>query len=128
MSDRRNSMRARRICVETHGREDHLGRIYMVCFCCGAIIYPKDARTPWRGDHITRWADGGRDTADNLRPICLRCDAGKNGKAAHDTKIIAHGKRVGAKQMGWRRRGSRPLPGTKSSGIRIRMNGTVEKW
>jgi hypothetical protein len=125
-SDRRNSQRARRICVETHARPDHLGRLYMFCHCgCRGIIYPKDGRTRWRADHNRRWADGGRDTPDNLFPILVACDAGVGGKASQDTKIIAHGRRVDAKANGWRSNRSRPLMGTVRSGWKRKMDGTV---
>ena len=127
MSDRRNSQRARRICVATHAKEDHIGRLYMVCHCgCRGIIYPKDGRTAWRADHRIRWAEGGRDTADNLFPILLACDAGKDGKAASDTKWVAKGKRIAAKANGWRRN-SQPIPGSRNSPWRKRMDGTVER-
>lgn len=128
--NRRDSRRARDICLKTHGIFDQHGRIYMVCHCggkdCKKIIDPlKDS---WRADHNARWSDGGRDTPENLWPILTACDAGKEGKAAKDTKVIAHGKRAGAKLMGWRKQSSRPLPGTRRSGLRKRMNGTVERW
>jgi 5-methylcytosine-specific restriction protein A len=127
MTERRNSQRARRICRETHEREDHLGRRYMICHCgCKAIIWPTVSQ--WRADHVRRWAEGGRDTADNLRPILVRCDAGKDGKAARDAKIIAHGKRASHRHYGGSKRKGRPMAGTRASGIRIRMNGTVERW
>lgn len=130
--ERRNSREARDICLKTHGMTDRHGRFYMVCHCgqpdCKKIIDP--VRDRWRGDHIRRWAEGGRNTPDNLRPILEACDAGPNGKAARDTKIIAHGKRAGARHMGGRGRKlkGRPLAGTKASGLRKRMNGTVERW
>lgn len=125
--DRRDSRRARGICLKTHGMYDRLGRLYMVCHCgCKQTIDP--ARQRWRADHSARWSDGGRDTPQNLWPILEACDAGKDGKAAKDTKIIAHGKRASAKMYGYRKAKGRPLPGTKRSGLRKRMNGTVERW
>jgi len=125
--DRRDSRRAREICLKTHGMFDARCHIYMICHCgCRSVIYPGKHR--WRADHASRWAEGGRDTPDNLWPILEACDAGKDGKAARDTKIIAHGKRAGAKHMGWRKQSGRPLPGTRRSGLRKRMDGTVERW
>ncbi len=128
--NRRNSRRAREICLETHGKHDEHGRFYMICHCgrkdCKKKIDP--VRDQWRADHNARWAEDGRDTPLNLWPILVACDVGANGKAARDTKIISHGKRVAAKLNGWRSTKHRPLPGTKRSGLRKRMNGTVERW
>ena len=132
MSDARNSREARDICLRVHGRHDPQRGFHMICHCgrpgCKLIIDP--VRDKWRADHIRRHGEGGRNTPDNLWPILLACDAGTDGKAAEDTKIIAHGKRASARHYGGRGRKirGRPLAGTKASGIRIRMNGTVEKW
>lgn len=79
----------------------------MKCSCgCGAEIDP--VRDRWRADHGARWAEGGKDTPENLHPILEKCDAGPGGKAAKDTTEVAKGKRVsdnhyGIKQRGWRR-------------------------
>lgn len=123
MSEKRNSQRARRICREVHEREDHLGRRYMVCGCgCRSIIHPTAHR--WRADHFPkRWAEGGRDTPDNLRPILLSCDAGPSGKAAGDTKTVARGKRIDAKRNGWKARRGPPMPGSRDSEWKRKING-----
>ena len=122
--DRRDSRRARRICRETHVRLDHLGREYMVCHCgCKGIIYPKD--TAWRADHNKRWADGGRDTPDNLYPIKLSCDAGKGGKAARDNRSVKKARRVSDKLYGYRARKGPPMMGSRDSPFKKRMDGTV---
>jgi 5-methylcytosine-specific restriction endonuclease McrA len=61
----------------------------------------------WRADHIVRHAEGGKEVPDNLWPICIDCDAGKDGKAAEDTKTVAHGKRMGNRHDGVKLRGWR---------------------
>lgn len=104
----RNSAKARRICVDTHAWFNLLGRKCLTCHVCGSTIdliatKPSD----WRADHIVRHAEGGKEVTENLWPICIDCDAGKNGKAAEDTKAVAHGKRMsnrhdGVKLRGWR--------------------------
>lgn len=122
--DRRDSRRARRICIETHARPDHLGRLVMMCSCgCKQMIYPKD--TAWRADHLRRWADGGRDTPDNLFPIRLSCDAGKGGKAARDNTSVKKAQRVADKMYGYRSQKSRPMMGTVRSGWKKKMSGEV---
>jgi hypothetical protein len=91
MASGRNSVEARRICFNTHRREDKMG-IFLVCHECGGRISP--ATEPWRADHIHRHAEGGKETAGNLWPIHTRCDSGPDGKAARDTSAVAKGKRV----------------------------------
>lgn len=46
----------------------------------------------------------------------------------HDRPSIQKAKNIREKGMGIRPRNSRPLPGTKLSGFRKRMNGEVERW
>ena len=118
----RNSTRARRICFETWRRTDEAGRIYMDCQCgqglrksCGLRIYVKEiASSAWRADHgITKWAEGGEDTADNLFPVLEKCD--REFKAPEDVKTIAKNKRIKDRQHGLKI-SSRPMPGSKASG------------
>lgn len=44
----------------------------------------------------------------------------------HDIPAIARAKRREARHLGIKKSTSRPLPGSRASGIRKRMNGTVE--
>ena len=119
----RNSVRARRICFETHKKVDASGRVYMICSCgCSRSFNP--ATTPWRADHAARWAEGGQDTPQNLSPILVSCDAGKGGKAAKDTREVAKGKRVKDKHWGIKK-SSRPMPGSRRSAFKRKMNGEV---
>lgn len=120
----RNSVKARRICFETHKKQDENGRVYMVCSCgCDTKFNP--ATTPWRADHGARWAEGGRDTPENLSPILVSCDAGAGGKAARDTKEVAKGKRVAAKHYGVKKRSARPMPFGRGSRLKKKINGEV---
>lgn len=41
------------------------------CYCCKT---PLNLTGPWEAGHIISHADGGPDTADNLRPICISCN------------------------------------------------------
>jgi hypothetical protein len=87
----RNSVKARRICFDTHRREDQMG-IYLTCHWCGGRIRP--AIEPWRADHIERHAEGVAESATNLWPIHKACDANPGGKAGQDSSAVAKGKRV----------------------------------
>lgn len=117
----RNSSRARRICADTHTRRDHLGREVMDCHVCRI---PMNVHTSgWEADHIRRHAEDGEDTADNLFPICPRCHFDKSRR---DTSEIAKGKRARDRSRGVRR-SARPMPGSRASGWRRRMDGSVER-
>lgn len=113
MSERRNSDRARAICLKTHLREDARGP-FMICTCrpeCGMRFNP--AITRWRADHARRWAEGGRDTPDNLFPVIEQHDIAV--KAPKDTTEVAKGKRFKAKHFGARKRKGPPMPGSRDS-------------
>lgn len=101
-----------------------------ICHISGEKIDP--AKDKWHLDHIVPLAGGGEDTDENLAPAL---DWAHLEKTRADIKRIAKGKRVRAKHLGTYRHGyrkkkirSRPLDGTRKSGRRKRMNGTVEKW
>lgn len=117
----RNSTKARRICAEAHTRIDHLGREVMSCHICSLSmnVHTSD----WEADHIRRHAEGGEDTAGNLFPICPRCH---HDKSRRDTSEIAKGKRIGERSRGIKR-SARPMPGSRASGWRKKMDGSVER-
>ena len=92
------------------------------CHICHTRIVPPQG---WALDHIVPLMGGGTDTDDNLAPVHNKCHA---VKTALDVERIAKGKRVRAKHLGLKETRSRPLPGTKASGLRKRMDGTVERW
>lgn len=126
MTERRNSDRARKICLETHLQHDAAGKPFMVCTCtptCGMRFNP--AITRWRADHARRWAEGGRDTPDNLYPIIEAHDI--EVKAPEDTRQVAKGKRFKQKHLGVRKRKSRPMAGSRDSGWKQKMDGTWER-
>lgn len=120
-TERRNSKRARRICLETHLRTDDRGD-YMICTCghCGGMRF-NPATTDWRADHARRWAEGGRDTPDNIFPIITSHD--REHKAPNDTREVAKGKRVRAKHYGVKQRKGPPMPGSRDSGWKKTFNG-----
>lgn len=104
MAPRRDSVRARRICFDTHKQRDEMG-VFLRCYRCDRRIDPVRQSKDWRADHHPkRWADGGEDTPDNLKPICIWCDSGSDGKAAQDTREVAKRKRISEKHFGIRRK------------------------
>lgn len=92
-----------------------------VCAVCGGKIVGK----AWDLDHGRALALLGDDTEDNLYPVhrspCHR------EKTKADVARIAKAKRNETRQLGAHRSRS-PLPGSRASGIRKRMNGQVERW
>lgn len=76
-------------------------------------------------DHAIADGIGGKATLENCRAVCPRCHDFKTRK--HDIPRIAKCKRQSDKNVGVRST-SRPMPGSKASGIRKRMNGDVERW
>jgi len=79
---------------------------------------------PWDADHvIARWVKED-DSPEAHRPAHYECH---KRKTKNDQKVIAKIKRIILKRTGGKRRRSRPMPGTKASGWRKRMNGDVER-
>lgn len=125
----RDSTRARRITYQTHRKFDAAGKAYMLCHCgrelrksCGQRIDP--VKQKWRAHHNIPWAEGGEDTPENLFPILVSCDV--EFTAPEDTKRIAKNHRIRDRREGVRRP-SRPMPGSKASPWKKKMNGQVER-
>lgn len=118
---KRNSTAARRNCIEAHRRTDHLGREVLDCHVCKLVMAVHTSG--WEADHIRRHAEGGDDSGANVWPICPRCH---HDKSRRDTSEIAKGKRIGERGRGIRR-SARPMMGSRSSGWRKRMDGSVER-
>lgn len=117
----RNSTKARTICFDRHAICRN-GRFFMTCHVCKQEF--DCAISTWEADHAVPHALGGQDTADNLLPAHWQCH--RRDKTPGDIKMISKGKRVRAKRLGIKR-SKRPMPGSKRSGLRKRMNGMVER-
>ena len=77
-------------------------------------------------DHVIPLALGGSSDINNICCTCRSChDLKTFGK---DIPAVAKSNRIRAKHLGIRRHSSRPMPGSRASGIRKRMNGNVERW
>jgi 5-methylcytosine-specific restriction protein A len=93
-----------------------------VCQCgCGRKIR---AGEPWDAEHLIALINGGENRERNLGP-CVR--EHHKGKTARDVAIKSKTAAVRMKNLGIKRKSSRPMPGSKASGFRIRMNRTVER-
>lgn len=79
----------------------------------------------FRYDHVLPDALGGEPTLANCAVLCTACHGAKTAKG--DVPRIARMKRLRAKHIGATTRTSRPMPGSKASGLRKRMDGTVER-
>jgi 5-methylcytosine-specific restriction protein A len=91
------------------------------CEGCGSVLHV--GRFAY--DHQIPDGLGGEPTLENCMVLCTGCHGAKTAGA--DVPRIAKMKRQKAKHLGAKTT-ARPLPGSKASGIRRRMNGTVEKW
>lgn len=96
---------------------DEQGRIY--CEGCGALV------KRFQIDHIRPDGMLGEPVIENAQLLGECCFAPKNAK---DTTDIARAKRREAAHLGAAKPKGRPMPGTRASGLRKRMDGTVEKW
>lgn len=83
--------------------------------------------TPGKFEYDHDNPDGltGEPTLENCVVLCSSCHS---TKTKTDRQRIDKAKRQQAAHVGAKTRKSRPLPGTKASGIRKRMNGTIERW
>ena len=107
--------------ISTTERVSIFQRTGGVCHLCSGRIQVGEG---WEVEHIIPLSMGGDDFGDNLAPAHVKCHRGKTKKDRGD---LARAERREARHLGAKRT-SRPLPGSKASGIRIRMNRNVEKW
>jgi len=91
-------------------------------FCTGVVGV---AAMQWQVDHIVPIIAGGDNREDNLQILCDGCHKGKTGKDVADKARVA---RTRQKHLGIKPRSKgTPMAGTKASGWRKRMDGTVER-
>lgn len=92
-----------------------------ICHLCGCPILKGET---WDLEHVIAFALTRDDTDENLRPAHVKCHA---VKTKEDVRNIAKAKRVSAKHSGARREVRNPLPGSKGSKWKRRVDGTVER-
>lgn len=91
------------------------------CHISGRKIVPGDA---FEYEHFVALCNGGEHRESN---IGLALTDKHKEKTAADVAEKSRIARKKAKHLGIRST-SRPMPGSKASGIRKRMNGDVERW
>lgn len=90
------------------------------CQECGVKITGKR----WICDHRIAIINGGANRESNLGPIHGACDKTKTASDVAEKSRVAR-KRM--KSLGIAPKKGRPMPGSKASGFRRRMDGTVER-
>lgn len=91
-----------------------------ICHLCAGRIQAGEA---WDLEHAIPLAMGGEDGGDNLRPAHVKCH---RTKTSRDVRDIAKAKRREARHLG-AHRAKRLIPGSKGTGFRKHLNGTVTK-
>jgi len=102
------SVRAR-IFIANHGR----------CYLCSQKVMDDD----WHVEHVTARGLGGGDDEDNVRIAHRDCH---KPKTEWDVRRMRKADRCAKAAAGIKRKG-RPLPGTKASGWKHRINGDWER-
>jgi 5-methylcytosine-specific restriction enzyme A len=93
------------------------------CQCgCGRKIASGEA---WDLDHTLALINGGKHKESNLRPLLREHH---KAKTREDGALKSRSYKRRIRHHGLQKAKGRPLPGTKRSGIRRRMNGNVERW
>jgi 5-methylcytosine-specific restriction enzyme A len=91
------------------------------CETCTAPLRPGK----YTYDHtIPDWM-GGEPVLDNCQVLCSSCDHRKTYR--RDIPEIAKGKRIHDRHIGIKRQSSRPIPGSRNSPWRKRINGRAER-
>jgi len=88
------------------------------------ICYQKiDAGKAWDIDHIIPLALGGTNEPENLQILCKPCHQSKTSQA--DIPRIAKTKRLKARHLGARSPSARPIPGSRRSPWKRKLDGSV---
>ncbi|MGI9297057.1 MAG: HNH endonuclease signature motif containing protein [Gammaproteobacteria bacterium] len=94
-----------------------------ICHICEGRI--DGAREAWEISHELPLELGGADDDENRKPAHYKCHRALT--AEQDIPRIAKAKRREARHLGAKAPSSRPIPGSKASGWRKRMDGRVER-
>lgn len=90
------------------------------CHCCGRLILVGEA---WDCDHVVALINGGQHRENNLRPILVEHH---RKKTLDDVRAKSYTYRVRKKHLGLKK-AKRPMPGSKASGWKKKMDGSVVK-
>lgn len=92
------------------------------CETCGKVIRAGNLVF----EHDRADGLGGQPTAKNCKVHCGSCATKKTTE--EDNPVMAKADRVLKATYGLKARRGPPMPGSRASGIRKRMNGDVERW
>lgn len=90
------------------------------CHRCGRKIVAET----WTCEHLVALVNGGANAERNLGVTCNWCLPAKNAEDVAEKSEVA---RVRKKHVGIAAKRFRPIPGSKASGWRHRMDGTWER-
>ena len=90
------------------------------CHCCNRLILVGEE---WDLDHTVALCNGGSHSESNLRPILVEHH---RAKTVADVRAKSKGYRVRKRHLGIQK-SKRPMIGSKASGWKKRMDGTVVK-
>ena len=92
------------------------------CYLCQGKIHVGEA---WEIEHLIAWELTRDDSDENIRLAHVKCH---KPKTAADIRCIRKADRQRDKHLGvMKTRKGRPMPGTKASGWKRKMDGTVER-
>jgi 5-methylcytosine-specific restriction endonuclease McrA len=75
-------------------------------------------------DHIRALANGGEHREGNLQLLCVPCHKVKTRADVGEKRV---NNRVKAKHLGIKKRKGRPMPGSRDSGIKMKIGGGWER-
>ena len=90
---------------------------------CASCSQKVDTGKAWDIDHVIPLALGGTNEPKNLQILCKPCHRSKTTKA--DIPAIAKTKRLKARHLGARSPSTRPIPGSRRSPWKRKMDGSV---
>ena len=90
---------------------------------CAACSQKIDAGKAWDIDHILPLALGGTKEPDNLQILCRPCHRAKTTHS--DIPRIAKTKRLKARHLGASAPSTRPIPGSRQSPCKRKIDGSL---
>ena len=90
---------------------------------CAACTQKIEAGKSWDIDHILPLAMGGTNAPENLQILCRSCHRSKTTQS--DIPRIAKTKRLKARHLGAHAPSRRPIPGSRQSPWKRKMDGSV---
>lgn len=121
MSRREFPAKVKRAAWQRSGGRCEVGRVaHMPHVGCGRELYIGDINY----DHADPDGLTGEPVLENCVVLCRSCHSVKT--TTHDVPAIARAKRRERAHIGIKQRKSRPMPGSKASGIKMKIGGGWE--